>query len=218
MSIRILLVDDHEIMLDGLRSVLARQSGMEVVGLARDGRQAVRAARQLRPTLVVMDISMPGMNGVEATRQIVAAQPEVKILCLSMHSDPVLVEAVLEAGAAGYQLKDYALAELVRAIGIVMANETYLCPRIAGGVVQTLLAARRPGAAAPVFASLTGREREVLQLIAEGHTNKEIAARIHLSVKTVGSHREHLMRKLDIHSIAGLTKYAVRHGLTSDEP
>ncbi len=218
MNLRILLVDDHEIMLDGLRSVLGKQAGMEVVGEARDGREAVSAARELKPSLVVMDVSMPGLNGVEATRQIVAAQPGVKILCLSMHSDPVLVEAVLEAGAAGYQLKDYALAELMRAIGIVMANETYLCPRVAGGVVQTMLKARRPGADSPVFAQLTGREREILQLIAEGHTNKEIAARLHLSVKTVGTHREHLMQKLDIHSIAGLTKYAVRQGLTSDEP
>ncbi len=215
MSIRILLVDDHEIMLDGLRSVQGKQSGMEVVGEARDGREAVQASRELSPSLVIMDISMPGLNGVEATRQIAAAQPGVKILCLSMHSDPVLVEAVLEAGAAGYQLKDYALAELVRAIGIVMANETYLCPRIAGGVVQTLLAARRPGAAAPVFASLTGREREVLQLIAEGHDMKAISDQLFIAVKTAESHRRQIQYKLNTRSIAMLTKYEILAGLTT---
>lgn len=214
MSVKVLLVDDHELMLDGLRSLLDKQPGMEVVGEAKDGRAAVTAARELSPDLVVMDVSMPDLNGVEATRQIISQRGSIKVLCLSMHSDPSLVEAMLEAGAAGYQLKDYALEELVRAIGIVMSDETYLCSRVSGGVVKALLRSDRPKSA---FAHLTEREREVLQLIAEGHTNPEIAERLFISVKTVGTHREHLMQKLDIHSIAGLTKYAIRHGLTSEE-
>ena len=139
------------------------------------------------------------------------------MLCLSSHSDPVMVEAMLEAGASGYVLKDYAVDELLRAIAVVMANETYLSPRVTGGVVDALLSGA-PAKSTSSLSKLTEREREVLQLVAEGHSNKQIAERLNVSAKTVGTHREHIIRKLDIHTVAGLTKYAIQHGLTSPEP
>ncbi len=214
--VRILLADDHEIMLGGLRSLIEREPGLEVVAEARDGAQAVAMAREVEPDLVLMDVSMPGLNGIEATRRIRSRQPLTRVLCLSSHSDPVMVEAMLEAGASGYQLKDHAVDELVRAIGVVMANETYLSPRVAGGVVQAMLSGSG-SAAASKRAQLTEREREVLQLIAEGFSNKQMAERLNVSAKTVGTHREHIMAKLDIHTVAGLTKYAIQLGLTSPE-
>ena len=215
MSIRVLLADDHEIMLNGLRSLLEQEADMVVVGEAKDGREAVAAAREKAPQVVVMDLSMPGMNGIEATRRIAAEQPAVKVLCFSMHGDQGFVGAALEAGAAGYLLKDYAVDDLVQAIRAVAAGETYLCPQIAGTVVEAYKAARGKNTGPSAYSLLTAREREVLQLIAEGHTNGRIAERLGLSVKTVGTHRERLMAKLDIHTVAGLTKYAVREGLTS---
>ncbi|MEE8583468.1 MAG: response regulator transcription factor [Acidobacteriota bacterium] len=214
MSIRILLVDDHEVFLDGLRALLDRQPDMEVVGDAKGGRRAVRLARQTLPQVVVMDASMPGLNGFEATRQIVAEVPEVKVLCLSMHSEERFVLAMLDAGASGYLLKECALEELVRAVRSVAANQVYLSPGIAGIVVEACRAGQHQDRAS-AFSLLTAREREVLQLIAEGHATKEIAAQLYLSVKTIGTHREHLMDKLKIHSVAGLTKYAIRQELTS---
>ena len=214
MSIRVLLVDDHEIMLNGLRSLLGQQQGMEVVGEAKDGRQAVESARQLSPHVVVMDLSMPGMNGIEATRRISAELPAVKVLCFSMHGDQRFVGAALEAGAAGYLLKERALEDLVRGIRTVVAGDTYLCPRIAGAVVEAYKSTRAR-ADASAYSLLTAREREILQLIAEGNTNVKIAEILGLSVKTIGTHRERLMAKLDIHTVAELTKYAIREGLTS---
>ena len=216
MSIRILLVDDHEVFLDGLRALLDRQPDMEVVGDAKGGRRAVRLARQTIPQVVVMDASMPGMNGFEATRQIVAEVPDVKVLCLSMHSEERFVLAMLDAGASGYVLKECALEELVRAVRSVAANQVYLSPGIAGIVVEAARASQ-PQPRTSAFSLLTAREREVLQLIAEGQATKKIAAQLYLSVKTIGTHREHLMDKLKIHSVAGLTKYAIRQGLTSSQ-
>ncbi|MFQ5526885.1 MAG: response regulator [Thermoanaerobaculia bacterium] len=217
MPTRILLADDHEILLDGLRSMIERAPGLEVVAEARDGLEAVRQAQEHEPDLVIMDVSMPGLNGIEATRRLTSGKNAPKVLCLSSHSDPVMVEAMLEAGATGYQLKDYAVDELIRAIEVVMASETYLSPRVAGGVVEALLRGE-PSKPGRRLAELTEREREVLQLISEGHSNKQIAERLHVSAKTVGTHREHIMTKLDIHTIAGLTKYAIQHGLTSADP
>lgn len=214
MSIRVLLVDDHEIMLNGLRSLLGQQEGMEVVGEAKDGREAVESARQLSPHVVVMDLSMPGMNGIEATRRISAELPAVKVLCFSMHGDQRFVGAALEAGAAGYLLKERALEDLVRGIRTVVAGETYLCPRIASAVVEAYKSTRAR-ADASAYSLLTAREREILQLIAEGNTNAKIAEILGLSVKTIGTHRERMMAKLDIHTVAELTKYAIREGLTS---
>ncbi len=217
MSTRILLADDHEILLGGLRSMIEQEPGLEVVAEARDGLEAVRMAEETDPDLVLMDVSMPGLNGIEATRRIASGRSRTKVLCLSSHADPVMVEAMLEAGASGYVLKDYAVEELLRAISAVMAGETYLSPRVTGGVVEALLNGS-PSKASSSLSKLTEREREVLQLVAEGHSNKQIAERLHVSAKTVGTHREHIIRKLDIHTVAGLTKYAIQHGLTSPEP
>jgi DNA-binding NarL/FixJ family response regulator len=216
MSIRILLADDPEIVLNGLCTLLEQQTEMTGVEAVRDGQEAVQAARAKSPDVVIMDLSMPGMNGIEATRRISAELPAVKVLCLSMHADRRFVLDVLEAGAVGYLLKECALEEVVRAIRAVVGNQTYLSPRIAGVVVEAYRAKKTE---TPVsrFSLLTAREREVLQLIAEGHSTQEMADRLHVSHKTVSTHRENLMRKLDVHTIAGLTKYAIRRGLTSLE-
>jgi DNA-binding NarL/FixJ family response regulator len=214
MSIRILLVDDHKLFLAGLRGVLKAEPDMEVIAEASDGRSAVKAARKERPDVVVMDLSMPDMNGVEATRQITAELAGVKVLCLSMHSEEQLVEAALKAGATGYVLKDCDVEELIRAVRALAANGVYLSPAI-GATVLEAYKRGESGDEVSAFSLLTPREREVLQLIAEGHSTPEIAERLGLSGKTVGTYREHLMEKLDIHSVAGLTKYAIRAGLTS---
>jgi DNA-binding NarL/FixJ family response regulator len=213
MSIRVLLVDDHQLFLSGIRALLEAQPDLEIIEEVCDGRSAVTASRDAAPDVVLMDLSMPDLNGVDATRQICANQAGVKVLCLSMHSEPQFVRAALGAGAVGYLLKDCALEDLVRAIRIVAAGEAYLSPGVTGPVLESYRADRFVESSA--LSLLTDREREVLQLIAEGHPTREIAERLFLSVKTVATHREHLMQKLDIHNIAGLTKYAIREGLTS---
>ena len=216
MSTRILLADDHQIFREGLASLLDRQPEMEVIQQASDGLQAVSFSRDLKPDVVVMDLTMPGMNGIEATRLIANEVPEVKVLCLSVHGDTQFISAVLDAGASGYLLKDCAFEELVTAIHTVMGNQIYLSPGIAGTLVDDYKA-RRPESVPSAFSQLTEREREIVQLLAEGQSTKEIAERLCLSVKTVGTHREHLMAKLHLHSLAQLTKYAIREGLTSVE-
>jgi len=216
MSTRILLADDHQIFREGLASLLDRQPEMEVIQQASDGLQAVSFTRDLNPDVVVMDLTMPGMNGIEATRLIANEVPEVKVLCLSVHGDTQFISAVLDAGASGYLLKDCAFEELVTAIHTVMGNQIYLSPGIAGTLVDDYKA-RRPESVPSAFSQLTEREREIVQLLAEGQSTKEIAERLCLSVKTVGTHREHLMAKLHVHSLAQLTKYAIREGLTSVE-
>ncbi len=216
MSIRIVLADDHAIFVAGLRALLEQQPDMEVVGDARDGAEAVKVVLKKTPHVVVMDVSMPGMNGIEATRQILAKRPRIKVLCLSMHAEKHFVAAVLEAGASGYLLKDCALEELSRAVRTVVADQTYLSPSVAGLIVADFKARRASGGSAGA-SPLSEREREVLRLLAEGHSTKAIAGRLYVSVKTVGTHRQHLMRKLNIHSVAALTKYAIREGLTSME-
>ncbi len=213
MSIRIVLADDHTLFLSGLRSLLEKEPDLEVVAEVKDGREAVRVAHEKRPDLVVMDVSMPGMNGIEATRQITSALPRIKVLCLSMHSEEQFIAAVLEGGASGYLLKECAVDELLLAIRTVMANQIFLCPTITTTVVQSYRAQRALTQSSP-FSLLTPREREVLQLIAEGHSTKDIAARLHLSVKTIDTHRQRIMDRLNIRSVSGLTKYAIRHGLT----
>jgi len=216
MSTRILLADDHQIFREGLASLLERQQDMDVIQQASDGLQAVSFSRDLKPDVVVMDLTMPGMNGIEATRLIAKEVPGVKVLCLSVHGDTQFISAVLDAGASGYLLKDCAFEELVTAIHTVMGNQIYLSPGIAGTLVDDYKA-RRPESAPSAFSKLTEREREIVQLLAEGQSTKEIAERLCLSVKTVGTHREHLMAKLHVHSLAQLTKYAIQEGLTSAE-
>jgi len=214
MSIKVLLVDDHEIMREGLVALLRRHPEYETVGQASDGRAAVEMVRELVPEFVLMDIEMPNLNGIEATRQMMEIHPGVKVMALSTHSRRSIVVKMLQAGAAGYMLKESAFTELMEGLRAMTEGRTYLCSKIAKIVftdyVKMLTNPRWAGGD-----GLTAREREVLQLVAEGHTTKEIANILHLSAKTIDSHREHIMEKLSIHNIAGLTKYAVREGLTS---
>jgi len=216
MASRVLIVDDHELFLSGLIALLENQPGLEVVGHAKDGRQAMRKARELKPDLVILDVSMPGLNGIEATRRI-TKELGMKALCLSMYAETRIVTAALEAGAQGYLTKDCELEELLRAIRTVMGGQTYLCPAVAGAMVN-VLRNKQPLARPSADSVLTDREREVLQLVAEGYSTQEIAEKLCMSPKTVHTHRKHLQEKLHIRSVAGLTKYAVREGLASSEP
>lgn len=216
MEIRILLADDHKIIRDGLRTMIDKQEGMKVVADAENGRLAVELTRDLVPNVVVMDVSMPDLNGVEATRQIHSMNPHIKVIALSMYSDRRFVMEMLKAGASGYLLKDCAFEELIQAIKTVSENHTYLSPGIANIVVKDAVI-QSDQTRSTVFDILTPREREVLQLLTEGKTTKQIAAQCHVSVKTIETHRQHIMDKLGIRSVAELTKYAIREGLTSLE-
>jgi len=215
MGVKILLVDDHQIMRDGLRSLIEKRPGMEVVAEAENGRIAVKLTRQLKPDVIVMDINMPDLNGIDATRQIVAEFPGTKIIAFSMHNDHQFVAGALKAGVSGYLQKDSAFEELDRAIRTVIANQTYLSSKIVGDVVKGYVEKLVTGESAAPSTFLTAREREVVQLYAEGQTTKQIADHLNLSVKTVETHRLHIMEKLDITGIAELTKFAIREGLTS---
>jgi DNA-binding NarL/FixJ family response regulator len=216
-AIRIILVDDHEIVREGLRGLLEKEKGMQVVAEAEDGRTAVELTRQLRPDVVIMDITMPGLNGVEATRMIVGEELGTRVVALSMHSGRKFVSEVLKAGASGYLLKECAVSELVAAIRCVTGGKAYLSPKITDTVVDDYVR-YVPAGKGKACESLTPREREVLQLVAEGRTTKEIAGDLHVSVKTVEAHRAQIMEKLGIHNVAGLTKFAIHEGLTSLEP
>jgi len=216
MSIKILLADDHKITREGLRLLLEKQPDMDVVAEAEEGRAAVRWARELLPHVVIMDVTMPDLNGMEATRQIVGECPGVKVIALSMHSDNLFVTEMLKSGASGYLLKDCAFEELARAIRAVVGGKTYLSPAISGVVIDDYLH-RLSKSDFSDSEVLTDREREVLQLLAEGKSTKQIALKLHISVKTVETHRRQIMNKLDIHTVAELTKYAIRKGLTSLE-
>jgi len=214
MSIRIIIVDDHQIVRQGLSTLLAKEPDMEVVAEAENGRKVVQLAKELTPHVVIMDVNMPDLNGIEATRQILHSSPAVKVIALSMHTDRRFVVNMLKAGASGYLLKDCAFEELSQAIRLVMANKTYLSPGVSDIVIKDYVQGlSTPGSSA--FSVLTNREREVLQLMAEGKTTSRIAELLHISVKTVETHRQQVMHKLGIHSIAELTKYAIREGLTS---
>ena len=214
MSLRILLADDHRIMREGLRSLLEKQPDTEVIAEAENGRTTVQMSRRFKPDVVLMDIIMPDLNGIEATRQILAELPDVKVIALSMHSDKKFVVEMLGAGASGYLLKDTAFEELGKALHTVVNNRTYLSPKIAGLMAEDYSpsSATKDSLVSPV---LTNREREVIQLLAEGKTTKQIASLLNVSIKTVETHRKKIMDKLGTNSVAELTKYAIREGLTS---
>ncbi len=211
--LRILLADDHQLFRDGLRTLLGQQANMEVVGEAIDGPSAVEAAGRLRPDILLMDISMSGLNGIEATRRILGDGSTTRVIMLSMHADQRYVNEALRAGALGYVLKDSAIGELLAAIRTVAQGRRYLSGTLADRVIGEyigLSGERSPSA----FSTLSPRERQVLQLLAEGKSTKEMAAQLRVSVKTVETHRKQIMDKLDIHSVAELTKYAIREGIT----
>lgn len=214
--IRVLVAEDHALVRAGFCALLRTLDDVQLVAEAGDGREALELIQGARPDVVLVDISMPGLNGLELTRRLALEQPEVRVLILSVHSGEEYVLRALDAGAAGYLVKDSGIAELALAVRAVAAGRTYLSPRVSRHVIEAYLA-RRPRATAEPFDLLTGRQREILQLIAEGRTTKEIAQQLDLSVKTVDTHRTQLMDRLDIHDIAGLVRYAVRIGLVSAE-
>lgn len=210
---RVLLADDHRMIREGLKALFRLQPDIEVIGEAETGRAAVRLAAEWAPDVVVMDVNMPDLNGVEATQQIVAHGNGTKVVALSEHTDTRFTTEMFRAGASGYVVKEAAFDELVAAIRAVLAGKAYLSPRITGAVVKDQLRGGKRGSS--VVAKLTDREREVLQLLAEGKATKQVAARLHVSVKTVETHRRNVMEKLDLHSVAELTKYALREGITT---
>ncbi len=214
MGITIILVDDHKILRQGLRTLLAKEPDMEVIADADDGRTAVRLARELSPQIMIMDVAMPDLNGIEATRQVLQESPDTKVIALSMHADRHFVTNMIKAGASGYLLKDSAFEELATAIRLVMARKIYLSHEISHVLVKDYVQGGA-GDEASAFSILTAREREVLQLMAEAKTNRQIAEALNVSPKTVETHRQQIMNKLEIHNIVDLTKYAIREGLSS---
>ena len=214
MVTRVLLVDDHEIMREGMCALLRKHSGFEVVGQAADGRKALELVSELQPDVVIMDIGMPNLNGIDATRQILSQNPNIKVMALSTHSEGTIVAKMIKFGATGYMLKESAFEELIDGLNIMLSGKTFLCTKISKVVFSDYVNIITN----PKWIDgdgLSGREREVLQLVAEGHTTKAIAQMLHLSPKTIDSHREHIMEKLSIRNIAGLTKYAIREGITT---
>ncbi len=215
MTIRILLADDHVVMRNGLRLLLERQSNLKVVGEAADGRQAVELAATEKPDVVVMDIAMPHLNGVEAARQIVIRSPHTAIAILSMHSDESYVIRSLKAGARAYLLKDSAEADLISAINAIMEGKSYFSPAVRNLLKEDYMRQLDEAGSEDTYDLLTTREREVLQLVAEGKSNKEVANLLNLSLYTVETHRTHILQKLNLHSVPELILYAVRKGIIS---
>lgn len=214
-KIRVLLAEDHTIVRKGLRSLLDAERDTEVVGEAEDGRKAIQLVEKLCPDVVLMDISMPGLNGLEATRQITKRFPEVKVLILTVHSDEEYIRQVLSAGASGYLVKQAAPSELASAIRAAYQGDFFPSPSISRELIEDYTRQAEAMSENDSLLALTDREREVLQLIAEGHSNRQIAEILHISVKTVETHRAHLTDKLGIRSAAELTKYALRKGVIS---
>ncbi len=216
MKVRILLADDHQIMREGLKALLEKHSSMEVIAEAENGIETLKIARREKPDVIIMDIAMPDINGIEATRQLKSEMTDIKIVALSMHSDRRFVTEILKAGASAYVLKQSAFKDLEKAIKTVMVNRTFLSADILETVVNDYVS-QLTKSEYEAYKQLSDRERQVLQLIAEGNSTKEIAYKLHVSVKTIESHRQNIMTKLGIHNLAGLTKFAVREGLTSLE-
>ncbi|NIQ91509.1 MAG: response regulator transcription factor [Deltaproteobacteria bacterium] len=212
---RVVIAEDHTILREGLRALLSAESDLEVVGEAEDGRQAIRRVEELGPDLILTDLSMPKMNGVEAIREIKKRAPETKVLALTVHKAEEFILEVLQAGADGYILKDASSEELMMAIESVLGGKRYLSPSVSQMVIEGYLEGRKSIASSSPWDTLTKREREILKLIAEGHKNKEIADYLYISVKTVEKHRANLMKKLDLHSAAALTAYAMERGLVT---
>jgi len=214
MSIKVILADDHTLVRQAIAKVLQDEKSIEITGEAENGRKAMELVRNLSPDVVIMDIGMPELNGIDATRQIVTEFPKTKVIALSQHSDKRYVQQMLGAGASGYLLKDSLFDDLIEAIKSVHANKGYISKNIAHIVIDGYMR-KDSGEEDKAEVVLTNREREVLQLLAEGKTSREIAAVLYISHKTVENHRKRIMNKLDLHNIAELTKYAIRHGLTS---
>jgi two-component system response regulator NreC len=214
MKARILLADDHQIMREGLKVLLEKHSSVEVIAEAQNGIEALTMARQKKPDVIVMDIAMPDINGIEVTRQIKSELADIKIIALSMHSDRRFVTEILKAGASAYVLKQAAFEDLEKAIKAVMLNRIFLSADILESVVSDYVS-QLSNSEYEAYRQLSDRERQVLQLLAEGNSTKETAFKLHVSVKTIESHRQNIMNKLGIRTLAGLTKFAVREGLTS---
>ena len=213
MSTKIILVDDHQLIREGLRTLLEKELGMEVIGEGGDGKTAIQLVREHLPDIVIMDVAMPGFDGIIATRQITSEFPSIKVIALSMYSTKLFVMDMFEAGASGYLLKECASMELEHAINAVLANEIYLSPKATGIVLDSHM--KRPLETRSPRAVLTEKECKVLQLLANGRSTKEIAFTLKKSVQTIDTYRRQIMNKLDIHSVAELTKYAIREGLTT---
>lgn len=209
-KIRILLVDDHAVVRKGLRFLLERQAQMEVVGEAGEGREAIRLAEELEPDVVVMDIAMPQLNGIEACAQIVKRNPRVRVIMLSVHSDETYLLRALSAGAKGYLLKDSAEDDLIRAVEVVAQGRPFFSPAIAETLLEDYMRYLQQRGLQDSYDLLTDREKQILQLLAEGKTNKEVAALLNLSLYTVETHRTHIMQKLNLHNTAEIVLYAVR--------
>ncbi len=207
-KIRILLADDHKLVRQGFRLILLSQEDMDVVGETGNGREAVELAKTLKPDVVIMDVTMPELNGIEATRRICVISPHIRVLALSVHRDFVYVREIIRAGAEGYLLKESADTDLLAAVRAVAEGNSYLSPEVSGALLKDY----RKNATNPLDL-LTSREREILQLVAEGKTNKDIASSLNLSVYTVDGHRTRIMDKLNLHSVGELVRFAVRNGL-----
>lgn len=214
MAIRVLLADDHRIVRQGLASLIEADQAYAVVAHAESGREAVRMTRKFTPDIVIMDISMPDLNGIDATRLCIEAHPTVKVIGLSVHADSRYVVGMLKAGASGYILKEDAFPDLLQAMDAACKHQNYLSPKVSGVLINDCIR-QQPAASDAWDATLTLKEREALQMIAEGYTTRQIASTLHVSVKTVESRRKSIMQKLDLHSVAQLTKYAIREGITT---